>query len=262
MTPIAPPNAKAFRLAFLSVAARLDDFEFDLSDRNDRSFKDFELKHMQFFLDLCASQASAIWPDSSTDLPPTHAGVAFAAAHQIIPDELVQKPSAETATTNKRKKSKASSSASASSGGRSQSYTIKEDVACGRAYYGVSCDAITGNDQRGSSFWAKVSARFATIMEKEKMAESSGHGKDSDSSSDVEEVCTYPQRNITSIRDRTSKHILPDLNSFAALLATNPMMTGENEDVYLTRMCRLHAERDPKRKVRFCVALDAACSMC
>lgn len=172
MTPIAPPNAKAFRLAFITVAASLADTEFDMSDRNDRSYQAFELKHMQFFFDLCASDAKAVWPDLPSP-PPTHAGVAHAAAHQIIPDELVQKPSAETATTNKRKKSKVSSSAS--SGGRSQSYTVKEDVACGRAYYGASCDAITGNDQKGSSFWAKVSGRFDAIMEKEKMAESSGH---------------------------------------------------------------------------------------
>ena len=253
MTPIAPPKASKFRVAFLSVADSLaDDEELDLSNRDDRSYHKWYLKHMQFFLDLCASDAQAIWPDFS-DPPATHAGVAHAAANQLIPDELVQKPSAATATKKNRKKSKTSTPAS---GGRSQSYTIKEDIACARAYFGVSCDAITGNDQRGREFWAKVTGSFAAIMEKEKMAESSGHGNDSDSSRDVEEVCTYPKRNTTSIRDRLSKHILPDLNSFAGLLATNPTKTGENEDIYLTRMCQLYAERDSKRKVRCCVALD------
>ena len=33
MTPIAPPNAKAFRLAFLAVAASLADNEFDVDER-------------------------------------------------------------------------------------------------------------------------------------------------------------------------------------------------------------------------------------
>lgn len=182
MTPIAPPKASKFRLAFISVADGLaDDEELDMSNRNDRSYQRWYLKHMQFFLDLCASDPRAIWPDFS-DPPATHAGVAYAAANQLIPDELVQKPSAKA----EKKKGKAKkASAAAAGGGRDRGYAIEEDRAATKAYFDASENSEKGNDQEGKEFWDAVHDRFNTEMEKTKMALASGHGNDSDSSMEV-----------------------------------------------------------------------------
>ena len=101
---------------------------------------------------------------------------------------------------------------------RQPRFSAEEDVFICRAYINISCDPITGTDQKGTKFWSRVADQVNTLYREESDAPIDGH-----------------RRNSGAILTRYQRHIQPDVFAYNRyhLQVSTPKKSGWTLDDYV-----------------------------
>ena len=114
-------------------------------------------------------------------------------------------------------------------GKRPKNFTTEEDVFLARAYAKATLDPIFGNDQKSSTFWAKVHENFRIIETNE---------------CEVEQVGL--KRDAKSLQNRFKRHIQADTQKFVAIKNAHPKESGENDERHFNRLLEEYRYKEGK----------------
>lgn len=123
---------------------------------------------------------------------------------------------------------------------RGQGFSQIEDVLVCKAFIAASEDPIKGARQTQKDFQESIAAKYAELIEEQKKLDSF------ENPPEVEPI--YPKRSGGSLHQRYLKTISPNVIKFMSILQTTASgahkhKSGEDEDIYLARMCQLFEER-------------------
>ena len=120
---------------------------------------------------------------------------------------------------------------------RGTTYTAKEYLLVAKAYMAMSENAITGSDQKGSSFWDSVETHYnALVAQTNKLWEQMDGWED------------LIPRTKESIRKSWRTKLAPAVQKFAGICDTNEPKSGELKDdklmnMYYVRMMEIYYDR-------------------